>query len=216
MFKLQSDCYWFICMLFTGNQEIALQIATELPFKVPGPISLCPPIDDDEETIPSSKSETRQITFIESSGEECLTPRQACGIESAARTNPEMLIRIYTNSDRTGLSGWDDRVMRPGRVRSCAFNRILLNLTSHNIRFIRENFTHRLAEEKSFRRHLDEMKKSPFWVVQVSDAMRLILLKKHGGLYLDFDNIVFRPLHCLRNSLSYLEEEVHIENGVMV
>jgi len=60
------------------------------------------------------------------------------------------------------------------------------------------------------------MKKSPYWIVQLSDAARLILLEKYGGIYLDFDNIVFRFLHCLRNTLSYLQEELHIENGIMV
>ena len=56
------------------------------PFKVPGPESLC---------SSSSEDSKGPIIYIESSGEECLTPRQACGIESAARANPSMDIRIY-------------------------------------------------------------------------------------------------------------------------
>lgn len=177
------------------------------PFKVPGPDSICPA---------DSPTGDGLITFIESSGEECLTPRQACGIESAARANPRMDVRVHTNAVRMGPPGWDHRVMRPGKVRSCAFNRILADLHP-NVRFIREDFSRWLEEEdSSFRPHLERMKSSPYWVVQLSDVIRLILLKKHGGFYLDFDNIVFRPIHCLRNSVSYLEEAVHIENGIMV
>lgn len=57
--------------------------------------------------------------------------------------------------------------------------------------------------------------RSEWSYVHLSDALRLILLEKYGGFYLDSDIVTFRPLHCLRNAASYLNEVPHIENGVV-
>lgn len=159
------------------------------------------------------------IHYVEASGEECLTPRQACAIESAARANPGMGIRVHTNAARLGPPGWDQRMVR--QIRSCAFNQLLTKLqdSSSNVQIIRENFGQVLKDEPSFRPHLDTIKAGPFWAVHVSDVMRLILLKKYGGIFLDFDKIVFRSLHCLRNALTYLEggpNGEEIQNSAMV
>lgn len=177
------------------------------PFKVPGPDSLCPPFNN---------GDTDRINFIESTGEECLTPRQACGVESAARANHQMTIKVYLNMAKIGPPGWDDLIRRPGRVRSCSFNQMLIKEFS-NVEMLRENFTS-ILEKSQFRPLIENgnFQTSHWSVVQVSDAMRLLLLQQHGGYYLDFDNIVFRSLHCLRNGFSYLEEHPNIENGIMV
>ena len=37
----------------------------------------------------------KRIFFIETSGEKCLKPRQACAVESAALTNPDMAVYLY-------------------------------------------------------------------------------------------------------------------------
>ncbi|KAI9563398.1 hypothetical protein GHT06_010861 [Daphnia sinensis] len=177
------------------------------PFKVPGPESLCPPF---------ANGDTQRINFIESTGEECLTPRQACGVESAARANSQMDVKVYLNTAKIGPPGWDDLLRRPGRVRSCSLNQMLDSEFS-NVEMIRENFTS-ILRNSSFRPLIESgnFHTSHWSVVQVSDAIRLLLLQKYGGYYLDFDNIVFRSLHCLRNGFSYLEEHPNIENGIMV
>ena len=182
-------------MILTSERRFSYVNA---PFKVPGPETLC--------SSPENSSRG-PIIYIESSGEECLTPRQACGIESAARANPSMDICIYTNSAKLGRPAWDSRVIRHGIVRFCALNQILLTdrqFDGNKIQFIRRNFEEWLPkfDGSTFKlHHFDQMKKSPYWTVQLSDAARLILLEKYGGIYLDFDNIVFRSLHCLLNTL---------------
>lgn len=197
----------------TTDVDWSIQFANEplaRPFKVPGPESICP-------SMALQSGDTDRINFIESTGHECLTPRQACGVESAARANPGMNIQIHLNTDKIGPPAWDDLLRRPGRVRSCAFNALLQNQFSHNVQMIRENFTN-VLKESLFRPLIESgnFQTSHWSVVQISDAIRLLLLQQHGGYYLDFDNIVFRPLHCLRNGFSYLEEHPNIENGIMV
>jgi len=103
---------WISAHLLTGNKftlktpnrktdfDISERIFSygNAPFKVPGPETLC--------SSPENSSRG-PIIYIESSGEECLTPRQACGIESAARANPSMDIRIYSNTAKLGRPAWD-------------------------------------------------------------------------------------------------------------
>ena len=55
-------------------------------------------------TVNFSTSFKGPIIYIETSGEECLTPRQACGIESAARANPSMNIRIYARMQQNWVA----------------------------------------------------------------------------------------------------------------
>ena len=146
-----------------------------------------------------------------------------------------MPIKIYLNTHSIGLRSWDSRILRPGKVRDCLLNRNLV--TQHpNVEFVRSNFSEML-QNTPFEPLLSKMNTSSWSVVQLSDMVRLILLKKHGkalfvcfvsikkyyllfyfkgGFYLDFDNIVFRKIHCLRNTFSYLENYLNIENGIMV
>lgn len=49
-----------------------------------------------------------------------------------------------------------------------------------------------------------------------SDAVRVALLWKRGGLYLDLDCLVFRPLYCLTNTVGLIDFLPNwVENGVM-
>ena len=163
------------------------------------------------------KWNTSRINYIESSGIKCLTPRQACGVESGARQNPHMSVKIYFNTVEMNPPSWDDRIMRPGRVHACTLNQLL---TSHysNVEMIAKNFTH-VLQETQFRPVVESKKhpKSKASIIEIGEAMRLIILQKYGGFYLDFDSIVFRPLHCLQNMFSYLMDEFpSIRSEVMV
>ena len=77
---------------------------------------------------------------------------------------------------------------------------------------------------------MEHTKDTPLWALQSkgllnnseypsahrSDAIRVALIWKHGGLYMDLDVVVLRPLHCLKNTVGLVD---HIpgwaENGVM-
>lgn len=175
------------------------------PFKVPGPESLCPDYRKEDSA--------ERIVYVESSGNECLTARQACGVESASRANPNMRVDVYFNTRRIGDRDAEQDIQR----RSCAFNAVALGRSNVNV--IKENFASKLRNTPFW--GLIETRKlpnSPWSSVQLSDLMRIVYLNETGGIYLDFDVMVLRPLHCLRNTLSYLtiEIEASIENGIMV
>lgn len=126
-----------------------------------------------------------------------------------------MQIRVHINENKNATPDWDHHFVRPGRVRSCVLNYLLSNLSS-NIQLLHADFTRDFLSSSSFWPLRKELEKSSWSTVHLSDAIRLILLQRYGGYYLDFDNIVLRPLHCLNNTLSYLEEAPNIENGIMI
>ena len=177
--------------------------------KVKGTELFCPPFIN---------GDSNRINFIESSGEECLTSRQACSVEAAARQNYQMSIKVHRNVDKTISSpSWDANIIRPGRMRSCIFNRLLSD--SHqfpNIEFISQNFT-LMLHNSIFRPLLNSIRENHSWSLeQTSYAIGLLMLHENGGFYLDFDDIVLRQLHCLRNAFSYFKNKSSKDHGMMV
>jgi lactosylceramide 4-alpha-galactosyltransferase len=154
------------------------------------------------------------IFFIETSGRSCLTARQACGIESAARANPKAIITLYMEKNPiVNLSKIDsDR-----RKIDCSITSALLK-QFENVRVVREDL-------------LGYLEGTPFWefyrtgpfnksttpLVHRSDVIRVALLWKNGGVYLDFDCIVMRSLDDLNNTVGTVRDFIPnwVENGVM-
>lgn len=78
-----------------------------------------PEADTTEQGLCSEQPEESQrssnLFFVETTGEPCLTARQACSVESAARANPHLPITLYMEENlistlnnkrnRSGLSG---------------------------------------------------------------------------------------------------------------
>jgi hypothetical protein len=92
-----------------------------------------------------------------------------------------MSIKIYSNTHSIGLRSWDSRILRPGKVRDCLFNRNLI-MQHPNVEFVRTNFIE-LLQNTPFMPVLSKINTSSWSVVQLSDMVRLILLKKHGKCF---------------------------------
>ena len=149
---------------------------------------------------------------METSGEPCLTARQMCSIESASRLNPKMTITLYTNNDpSTPNQPAPHRANARGNQRDCTIMTKTINQLK-NVIVIRSNLQD-LLRGSPFWGHLN---RSQYPHVHMSDALRVVLLERRGGLYLDLDVVVLRPLHCLNNTAGYLTYlPTWIENGVL-
>jgi lactosylceramide 4-alpha-galactosyltransferase len=154
------------------------------------------------------------IFFIETSGRSCLTARQACGIESAARANPKATITLYMEKN---LIDNLPKYNAQKRNIECDITSALFK-QFQNVRIIREDL-------------LGHLEGTPFWefyrsgpfnksttpLVHRSDVVRVALLWKIGGVYLDLDCIVMRPLDSLNNTVGTVRDFIPnwVENGVM-
>ncbi|XP_057376748.1 lactosylceramide 4-alpha-galactosyltransferase-like [Daphnia carinata] len=159
----------------------------------------------------------KRIFFIESSGEKCLRPRQACAIESAARTNPDM--NIYVHMALYPAPGSPEMEGGYGLNAHCQMMDILTKQFP-NVKIIREDLTrHFIGTPLEALLQSGALEKSKFAYQHLSDAVRIAMLHKSGGIYLDLDVITLRSLNCLRNTAGEVrsaEYKAGIENGVLI
>ena len=128
---------------------------------------------------PTEPSNSRRIFFHETSGRGCLSFRQSCTIESAAKHNPLRPIELYISADRINdTKPWLGMLRRYGNVAVKLVN---------NDQFFRAS---------PFRAWYDkgEWRNSRFKTAHISDYIRLISLYESGGFYLDLDYVVLKPL----------------------
>ena len=164
----------------------------------------------------------KRIIFIETSGYMCLQARQACAVESAALTNPDMTIYLYMSLFPP--LGNPEEVKGEGLERHCQTTDILMKLS--NVKIIQEDLNKYFIGTPLEQLVTDGIfKKSNFSYHHMSDALRIALLYRFGGIYLDLDVIVFRSLRCLRNMAGHVtlsandaasSDESIIENGVLI
>lgn len=158
----------------------------------------------------------KRIFFIESSGEECLRPRQACAIESAALTNPDMT--IYVHMSLRAPPGRPEEDRGEGLERHCRTMELIRALP--NVRIIYEDdllgkYLKGTPLEPLY--HSGAFNRSRYALQHISDAVRIAILYQYGGIYLDLDVVVLRSLRCLRNSAGHVDVlgQVSVENDVL-
>ncbi|XP_077490337.1 lactosylceramide 4-alpha-galactosyltransferase-like [Amblyomma americanum] len=156
---------------------------------------LKPPSDSNSGAL---NAHNMTIWFVESSNETCLNGRQACSIESASFRNPKSRVVLLT----TGRLSAD-----------CDYYRALCSLS--NFRDFRLNLTEAFSEtplESWYRSR--NWTRGPYGIEDLSDGIRLAVLWKRGGTYLDLDVIVLKDLSALRNSVMF-EVTGQLTNSVL-
>lgn len=142
----------------------------------------------------------------------CAVHRQACAIESTARHNPERDIFVVFASP-VGFAGngsdpFDRRMHVPEIVKRLnAFPNIHLrnaNLTT---------FIAGTPMEALERRGM--VYRSTWPPIHLADVMRLLVIYRYGGIYLDSDLIVMRSFRELRPVFLTEEEQQFLNNGAM-
>ncbi|GFU96168.1 lactosylceramide 4-alpha-galactosyltransferase [Trichonephila clavipes] len=139
--------------------------------------------------------EENTIFFIESSDSHHLNARQACAIESAAMHHPDRQVAVLMTSPE------------PLDLKNNFTGPISL---LKNVKLLRVDFGQLMFDTPLWHWYIKEKwKRSPFKVLHISDALRLVIIWKYGGLYLDLDVVVFQSLSILRNTTS-------TDNGINV
>ncbi len=190
---------------------------------VPGKANLCS--IKSSTVVPRARQREGQqirqnIFFLETSGEPCLTPRQACSVESAARANPDAIVSVHIENNNKPWKKNKKMIkvdqLAAGQQRNCAItNR--LSEEHGNVKIVFENLLQHLENTTLWRLYQKGLlNQSTHPLTHRSDAVRVAMLSKRGGLYLDLDCLVFRPLYCLRNTVGLVDFLPDwVENGVM-
>ncbi|XP_067897453.1 lactosylceramide 4-alpha-galactosyltransferase-like [Heterodontus francisci] len=127
---------------------------------------------------------TPGLMFIDTTNEVAPSPLAVCSVESAARANPEKPIYYFMIGFKGNLSDYPDQYMTLQPLLSMK-NIILLPL---NLKTLFEN-----TPLNDWYHQVDPDWEN-YWIHVLSDACRLALLWKYGGIYLDTDIISLKPL----------------------
>lgn len=147
--------------------------------------------------------ETSCNSYIE--GKITIFPRQACAVESAALLNPGYDVYLLFTSP--GIIKYEDTQS----------DRIINALSSYknvNIRHLDyENYTKDTPVENLYRD--GKVEASLYARSHASDVLRYLSLWKYGGIYLDLDVIVIKPLQDLPPNYAGSESENNVAAGVI-
>lgn len=170
---------------------------------LPGADNLCP--IESSATRWKRNEKAQNIFFLETSGERCLTARQACSIESTARSNPYAMISVHMeNSGPTRQA--NVRNEQSSQRRNCAITNRLFEEWENNVKLVREDLLQHLRDTPLWRlQQQGRLNQSVHPLTHRSDAVRVAMLWKYGGVYLDLDCLVFRPLYCLKNTVGLVD-----------
>ncbi|XP_070507561.1 lactosylceramide 4-alpha-galactosyltransferase-like [Chironomus tepperi] len=159
----------------------------------------------DEAKLLSSNSS--QIFFLEThlEGRRNLTnARQACSVEAAAKTNPDLQIYLLLATNETQMT----------LERSVLYD-ALAAYPNINIRYVNLLEYSRGTPLEQFMIE-DKLNKSKYRIEHTSDVMRILTLYKYGGLYLDLDVLSIFPVRIInKKNFVCLEGHNHFSNAII-
>uniref|UniRef100_L7M001 Putative secreted protein n=1 Tax=Rhipicephalus pulchellus TaxID=72859 RepID=L7M001_RHIPC len=128
-----------------------------------------------------------RITFLETGGHGRITARMACAVESAARLNPDWT--VYLLSVAHGEEALKDNA-------TSSFSQLLTSIPNVVMGTIKPQEVFQGTPLESWYES-GILNKSAYPVEHLADALRLAVVYKEGGVYLDIDVIVMRSLDSL-------------------
>lgn len=145
----------------------------------------------------------RNIFFVESSDSVTLSARQCCAIESAATANPDLEVFVVFTSEE-----------RLNSLNETAEVQALFAYPNVHLNFIDiEEFSKNSPLEDFVRR--GRLKKSSHQATHTSDVVRLLLLWKYGGTYLDLDVIVRRDINTVASNFACPVTETYLNPSIL-
>ncbi|XP_037574962.1 lactosylceramide 4-alpha-galactosyltransferase isoform X1 [Dermacentor silvarum] len=154
-------------------------------------------------SAPSQRLEFSRIFFLETGGHGSLTARIACAVESAARMHPHWTVYL--------LSAASGDASQANVTFAGPFAQMLRSIPNVVMNVVRPNEVFQETPLESWYES-GILNKSAYPVEHLADALRLAVLYKRGGVYLDIDVIVMRSLDSLPPCVS----QSPVENGDMV
>lgn len=145
----------------------------------------------------------RNIFFVESSDSVTLNARQCCAIESAAVANPDLeVFVIFTSAERL------NRLNETREVQA------LMVFPNVHLYFLDiEEFSKNSPLEDFVKR--GRLKKSSHRTTHTSDIIRLLLLWKYGGTYLDLDVIVRRDFNSVASNFACPVTDAYLNPAIL-
>ncbi|XP_050036152.3 lactosylceramide 4-alpha-galactosyltransferase-like [Dermacentor andersoni] len=155
------------------------------------------------DSVPPETAGFSRIFFLETGGPGSLTARISCAVESAARVHPHWTVYILA-----AASGY---ASQRNVTFAGPFAQVLRSIPNVVVDVVRPNEGFQGTPLESWYES-GILSKSAYPIEHLADALRLAVLYKQGGVYLDIDVIVMRSLDSLPPCVC----QSPVENGDMV
>ncbi|XP_065352424.1 lactosylceramide 4-alpha-galactosyltransferase-like [Cloeon dipterum] len=167
---------------------------TRLNLSVVVPLRDLTPYFKTDNTASPFEDTSNTVFFIESVGDANLSSRQLCAVESLSRSNPEVnAVIVYLQPVREIEMRRNAALMK---VLKAAKNKITLATIDASLVLSSSPVFHSVASKI--------LKDTPFRVNHLSDFLRMLLLWRFGGFYMDMDTIIYHSLDDLFNAKNFL------------
>lgn len=195
----------FKVILFTMILS-SIAVYYNIQFKIFGNSIYCHNLEEEDalssaEDVQFSPS-PNSIFFHETSCRGSLTPRQACIIESAARTNPQKEIYLLFSAPVNEL------MLTSGNLNQLQLFPNVKLARVHLIKYAESTPLEEMVKNKPF-------ENSKWWIEHTSDILRSLTLFKWGGIYLDTDMLVVKSLTPLGPNW-VAKEDSHLVNSAAI
>lgn len=150
---------------------------------------------------PSFSPGQQSIFFHETSCRGGIDSRQACSVESAARAHPDWEVYLLFNSP-----------VSPDMLRVSSLSKLLefpnIKVARvHASAYAKDSIVHSIVNKR--------LNKSLHPIEHTADIMRLLTLKKWGGVYLDLDQVVVKSFDMLPSNWIAKESNEDVSSGAM-
>ncbi|CAH0579510.1 unnamed protein product [Chrysodeixis includens] len=143
----------------------------------------------------------RSIFFLETSCAGALSVRQACAVEAAARAHPQRQVYVLFSAPVSHYTLRTSCLAHLARLTNVHFRRL------HVAQYPKGTLAETIL--------LEALKQSSFPIEHSSNILRMVTLRKWGGIYLDTDMIVTRTLENLPINFFAKENVNGIATGIL-
>ncbi|CAH0579511.1 unnamed protein product [Chrysodeixis includens] len=143
----------------------------------------------------------RSIFFLETSCAGALSVRQACAVEAAARAHPQRQVYVLFSAPVSHYTLRTSCLAHLARLTNVHFRRL------HVAQYPKGTLAETIL--------LEALKQSSFPIEHSSDILRIVTLRKWGGIYLDTNMIVTRSLENLPLNFVAKENAKRIATGIL-
>ena len=151
-------------------------------------------VDDDNESVP-------KIHFVECSGRNIFTLKQLCVIESAANHHPQYLIQVWIFGH-----GFSNKLQEDSNFK-------FIQTQYPNIRAISMDVK-KFVEKSEAQNLWNRLRSSKYYISHLSDVLRVLIVKNFGGIYLDLDALILKPLPPAPNFIGR-ENDDYVAGGLI-
>ena len=198
--KIFVSIILIVCLFLSWNNRNIIEIANDQLFLSWNNRNIFETANDRSIYRINHIESAPKIHFIECSGRNTFTLKQLCVIESAANYHPEHLVQVWI------FGGISNKLQKDSDFK-------FIQTQYPNIKAISMD-AQEFVEKSEAKNIWDKLRRSKYYISHLSDILRVLIVKNFGGIYLDLDALILKPLPPAPNFIGR-ENDEYVAGGLI-